>query len=84
MLPTDIARTRDHNESLVRCFGAFFLCISFQRGPGEVHCRVGAIRVHVVVSRVFTHLAGGSLTEDEGPESVCDLDIIISTQTIDS
>ena len=69
VLPTYIAGTRDHNETLVRCFVALFLGIPLQRGSGEVHSWIGAIRIDVIVSRVFAHLERGSLKEEGGPES---------------
>lgn len=69
LLPTYIAGTRDHNETLVRCFAAFFLRIPFRRGPGEMHGWVCAVRVDVVVSCVFAHVDEGSRTEEQGAES---------------
>ena len=69
LLPTYIAGTRHHNEPLVRCFVALFLGIPLQRGSRKVHSWIGAIRIDVVVSRVFAHLERGSRTEKEGPES---------------
>ena len=63
VLPTYIAGTRDHNETLVRCFAAFFLRIPFRRGSGEMHGWVGTVRVDVVVSCVFAHVDEGSRTE---------------------
>ena len=75
MLPTYIAGTRHHNEALVRCFVALFLGVPLQRGSGEVHSWIGAIRIDVVVSRVFAHLERGSLTEGrEDPNQIDDLD----------
>lgn len=63
MLPTYVAGTRDHNETLVRCFGAFFLCVPFCRGSGEVHRWVCTIRIDVVVPGVFAHIDEGLRTE---------------------
>ena len=67
VLSTYCAGTRDDNETLVRCFGAFLLCIPFERGSGKVHGWICAIRIDVVVSCVFAHREGDSLTEG-GPE----------------
>lgn len=69
MLPTYIAGTRDHNETLVRCFGAFLLCIPFRRGSSEVHGWVRTVRVDVVVACVFAHVDEGLRTGEQGSES---------------
>ena len=68
MLSTYVAGTRDHNETLVRCFGAFFLCISFRRGSSEVHSWVCTVRVDVIVACIFAHNGESSPTE-EGSQS---------------
>ena len=66
MLSTYVASTRDHNETLVGCFAAFFLYIPFRGGSGEVHSRVGTVGVDVVVARVFAHLDQGFWVERTG------------------
>ena len=78
-LSTYTAGTRHHNETLMRCFGAFLLGIPFQRGSREVHGWVRAIRVDVIVPCVFAHVED-SLTK-EGRMRIRSMTWIISVHS---
>ena len=63
VLSTYVAGTGDHNKTFVRCLGAFLLWIPFERGSGEMHRGIGAIRIDVIISCVFAHREADPLTE---------------------